>query len=286
MQTTYLKDYLAFHVKEIGTTEAQEMFRHFEDIFRNLGLAEFPPIRHEVPSFHPPVWAIPGSDGSEGQAPRDSMLKVPDGPSHETVRVMPFAFSDKWGSLPGPTKPQLKIDTDIDDKVSEGNLDSILKSSGTVKSPSCSQPRQNQYFRSVKIIRKRGPDGRIEETRTVRDGEGNEETVTTQTLGDGSCSVTTHEDKKGDSDTRDRLSEFGEAWMHPQVAPEIPQRIPIWRPEYLPKMEPLMPSAPLKDQEADTLYSKFFGPKPPLQENHWSSSENSNQSFLKRLLRW
>lgn len=27
-------------------TEAQDMFRHFEEIFGNMGLTEFPPLQH------------------------------------------------------------------------------------------------------------------------------------------------------------------------------------------------------------------------------------------------
>ncbi|CAH1796624.1 unnamed protein product [Owenia fusiformis] len=184
-------------------SETEDLFRHFEDMFKNMGLADFPP---------PPMLpgsVIPGPDGKPGrsQNPRDNMLKEPDAftddpnpdrskrpkvfepilPYKDTEPSnKPFFFRDvfkipKWGGV----HPRDKQDKDLDGEISSEDFDKIVaESKSNPKKIVPVQPEQpRSYFKSVSISTVRGPDGKLEQRRTVRDGAGNEETTVTRSLG-------------------------------------------------------------------------------------------------------
>lgn len=187
------------------------VFREMEEIFSQLGGWEEQQEsgRFGVPSIAPPPpqdRAEEGGRRSSGNPLRDFMLKSPDsdggGPSREPrgdgrpsyespgIPSLPFhgwtpfsKFNDIWRQ--GPQKhadDERKEDRDLDSAVSSGGLDQILTPPAG-QTPS--QPRTRSFFQSVTVTKVVKPDGSVEERRTVRDGQGNEETTVTRSGGSG-----------------------------------------------------------------------------------------------------
>uniref|UniRef100_A0A671PUB1 HCLS1-associated protein X-1-like n=1 Tax=Sinocyclocheilus anshuiensis TaxID=1608454 RepID=A0A671PUB1_9TELE len=162
-----------------------QIFRDMEEIFAGLGrFDEHHGFGHRGA---PPVEAPPqeGAEKGRGRAGssnpiRDFMLKSPDSspdtpdPSSHFPQWRPFSkFHDFWkDGLLRPKEVEKKEDGDLDSQVSSGGLDQIL-------TPAPSQPKIRSTFKSVSVTKVVRPDGTVEERRTVRDGEGNEETTVT-----------------------------------------------------------------------------------------------------------
>uniref|UniRef100_A0A673KU37 HCLS1-associated protein X-1-like n=1 Tax=Sinocyclocheilus rhinocerous TaxID=307959 RepID=A0A673KU37_9TELE len=160
-----------------------QIFRDMEEIFAGLGRFD---ERHGFGHRGAPsVEAPPPQEGAEkgrGQAGssnpiRDFMLKdssSPQDPSSRFPQWRPFSkFHDFWkDGLLRPKEGEKKEDGDLDSQVSSGGLDQIL-------TPAPSQPKIRSTFKSVSVTKVVRPDGTVEERRTVRDGEGNEETTVT-----------------------------------------------------------------------------------------------------------
>ncbi|XP_069549775.1 HCLS1-associated protein X-1 isoform X1 [Brachyistius frenatus] len=183
------------------------VFREMEEIFSQLGRWDGPPEsrRHGVPSTVPPPpqdRAERGGGTSSGNPLRDFMLKAARGdtrgpsreprsdswPSDESPEDPgpPFHFSkfnDMWRQGPHKSpKAERKEDQDLDSAVSSGGLDQILTPPAG-QAPS--QPWTRSFFHSVIVTKVVKPDGTVEERRTVRDGQGNEETTVTRSGGSG-----------------------------------------------------------------------------------------------------
>lgn len=190
-----------------------QVLREMEEMFSQLGRWDIQPeSRHfGVPSIMPPPHqdkAEKGGSGSSGNLLRDFMLKSADrdqvgphvGPSREPRNdgspsydspvfpsspfngLAPFSkFNDIWRQ--GPQKaPEVerREDRDLDSVVSSGGLDEILSPpAGQART----QPRTRSFFQSVTVTKVVKPDGTVEERRTVRDGQGNEETTVTRSGG-------------------------------------------------------------------------------------------------------
>ncbi|CAM4637752.1 unnamed protein product [Leuciscus chuanchicus] len=187
-----------------------QIFRDMEEIFAGLGRFD---ERHDfghrdVPSIEapPPQEGVEkGRSGSGSGNPfRDFMLKSPEsspynpplpppslapkdkdssspqGPSSPFPQWSPFSkFHDLWkDSLLRPKENEKKEDGDLDLQVSSGGLDQIL-------TPAPSQPKTRSFFKSISVTKVVRQDGTVEERRTVRDGEGNEETTVTISGGSG-----------------------------------------------------------------------------------------------------
>ncbi|XP_041931879.1 HCLS1-associated protein X-1 [Alosa sapidissima] len=181
-----------------------QILREMEDIFSELGRWEDRHGPFGMPSLeppHPPQGRGPcGESGDKNSSLRDFMLKCPDdrpspsgppppgappdshGPSPDSPfqRWSPFSkFHDSWrDGLFGAPLDTKKEDGDLDSQVSSGGLDQIL-------TPAPAQPRTRSFFQSVTVKKIVKPDGSVEETRTVRDGQGNEETTVTRSGGSG-----------------------------------------------------------------------------------------------------
>ncbi|KAJ8273542.1 hypothetical protein GJAV_G00102790 [Gymnothorax javanicus] len=170
------------------------VFREMEELFDQLGRWEQPPDFRNfgVPSVEaPPSQELDpeeGGAGARGRSLRDFMLKSPDSPPRcpsETPpsgsphpRWSPFPkFEDFWsgGVRRGGEDDSVREDRDLDSRVSSEGLDQILP-----PAPGPEQPKIRSYFQSVKVTKVVKPDGTVEETRTVRDGQGNEETTVTR----------------------------------------------------------------------------------------------------------
>ncbi|XP_056254750.1 HCLS1-associated protein X-1 [Seriola aureovittata] len=172
------------------------VLREMEEIFSQMGRWDGQPESGQfgVPSImQPPSQdkAEIGGGGSSGNPLRDFMLKTPDsglrGPQPGISREPridghPFSkFNDIWRR--GPQKApeeEHKGDRDLDSAVSSGGLDQILTPPAG-QAPN--QPRIRSFFQSVSITKVVKPDGTVEERRTVRDGQGNEETTVTRSGG-------------------------------------------------------------------------------------------------------
>lgn len=193
------------------------VLREMEEIFSQLGRWDGQPESGHfgVPSIMPPQdRAERGGGGSSGNPLRDFMLKSPDSnqqsgtsreptndgpPSYESqVPSSPFhgwtpfsKFNDIWKR--GPQKApeeECKEDRDLDSAVSSRGLDQILTPPA---SQAPSQPRTRSFFQSVTVTKVVKPDGTVEERRTVRDGQGNEETTVTRSGGPGTLEGPDHQ---------------------------------------------------------------------------------------------
>ncbi|XP_022108196.1 HCLS1-associated protein X-1-like isoform X2 [Acanthaster planci] len=186
--------------------ETQDMFRHFEEMFRNFGLSDFPPSVFSRTDQDP---SLPISS-PRYQTPRDEMLKHPD--SSQPSAPMP-RLSDKdrlqrdenkakdggpswhslWTTKPKwhwhmPTQPPAtppKEDRDLDDEVRGRKLDEILKAASppSSRNDNPAQPGHTSrpHFRSISVHTVRKPDGTIEQRRTETDADGNITTTVTTT---------------------------------------------------------------------------------------------------------
>uniref|UniRef100_A0A8C5F724 HCLS1 associated protein X-1 n=1 Tax=Gadus morhua TaxID=8049 RepID=A0A8C5F724_GADMO len=137
-----------------------------------------------------------GQRSSSGNALRDSMLKSQEDAIHrhrapavpprdEDTPSLPSSPFHGWSPFPKVRNQTMCIVTvevslclDLDSAVSSGGLDKILTPR---PSETPSQPRSRSYFQSVIVSKVVKPDGSVEERRTVRDGQGNEETTVTRT---------------------------------------------------------------------------------------------------------
>ncbi|XP_036394568.1 HCLS1-associated protein X-1-like [Megalops cyprinoides] len=169
-----------------------------------------PLMRHgDIPSIDFPLpQASPeqGERGASGNSLRDFMLKSPDSslPPPSSPSVTPGAPRDEGiPSSRSPTCPFhhwsafIKISEmwregfwkseEEKTKGEDGDVGSRfpLESQDQTPSPSKSQPKTKSVFTSVTVTRVVRPDGTVEERRTVRDSQGNEETTVTRSGGPG-----------------------------------------------------------------------------------------------------
>ncbi|XP_060760943.1 HCLS1-associated protein X-1 [Neoarius graeffei] len=177
------------------------ILQDMEDIFAGLGR-----FSHDVPCIEAVPQEKPEGSSSRGgrhrNSLRDFMLKNPDDSSHnspsvaprdmdpsspggQSVPTSPFhhwtpfsRFKDIWSAGPRQMEEERKEDGDLDSQVSSGGLDQIL-------TPAPSQPKTRSFFQSVTVTKVVRPDGTVEERRTVRDGQGNEETTVIRSGGPG-----------------------------------------------------------------------------------------------------
>ncbi|XP_056438175.1 HCLS1-associated protein X-1 [Gadus chalcogrammus] len=188
----------------------EEIFSHLSRFEEQHGTGPF-----DIPRIMPPSHEGSDNNGqrsSSGNALRDSMLKsqedaiqrhrapavpprdedTPSLPSSPFHGWSPFPkFNDIWTQGPKGRPEGRREDGDLDSAVSSGGLDKILTPR---PSETPSQPRSRSYFQSVIVSKVVKPDGSVEERRTVRDGQGNEETTVTRSGAQGSPAAPT----KGD----------------------------------------------------------------------------------------
>ncbi|KAF5888839.1 HCLS1-associated protein X-1 [Clarias magur] len=176
-----------------------QIFRDMEDIFAGLGR-----FGRDLPSSEPPPQENPDDrrKGGTGNPLREFMLKDPDDSARNSPYVAPryvdpstpggsgvprspfhdwtpfSRFKDTWSDRTRQHEEERKEDGDLDSQVSSGGLDQIL-------TPAPSQPRTRSFFKSVTVTKVVKPDGTVEERRTVRDGQGNEETTVIRSGGPG-----------------------------------------------------------------------------------------------------
>ncbi|KAM9434960.1 HCLS1-associated protein X-1 [Clarias gariepinus] len=176
-----------------------QILQDMEDIFAGLGR-----FGRDLPSIEAPPQEKPDDKrkGGTGNPLRDFMLKNPDDPARNLPSVAPrdvnpsspggsgvprspfsdwtpfSRFKDTWSERTRPREEERKEDGDLDSQVFSGGLDQIL-------TPTPSQPSMRSFFKSVTVTKVVKPDGTVEERRTVRDGQGNEETTVIRSGGPG-----------------------------------------------------------------------------------------------------
>ncbi|XP_033831455.1 HCLS1-associated protein X-1 [Periophthalmus magnuspinnatus] len=168
-----------------------QLLKEMEEMFSQMGRFDerSDPGYFGVPRITRPPSGSEGR-GSSGNPLRDFMLKSPDDlrpqqptqPREDIGPMPPFhgwtPFS-KFSDILRPRIPEeeRKEDRDLDSAVSAGCLDQILTPPAG-QTPQ--QPRTHSFFQSVVVTKVVKPDGSVEERRTVRDGQGNEETTVTR----------------------------------------------------------------------------------------------------------
>nr|XP_057903189.1 HCLS1-associated protein X-1 [Doryrhamphus excisus] len=211
------------------------VLREMEEMFSQLGRWESMPDSG-IPSITPPPQRDRPEKGRSGNPLRDFMLKSPNSdargtrqdssPFHESPQFptspfhgrTPFSkFNDVWGQRPqNVPEDQRREDRDLDSAVSSGGLDQILAPPAD-RMPSL--PRSRSFFQSVTVTKVMKPDGSVEERRTIRDGQGNEETTVTRSGGPTNQDGPDH-----------------------QTGPALPGA-----------------QSPFSDMRDDSFFSKFFG---------------------------
>ncbi|XP_066274441.1 HCLS1-associated protein X-1-like isoform X2 [Branchiostoma lanceolatum] len=246
-----------------------EMFHTFDELFRQLGTVEFPPL---PPPHRPGIEPPPSGPGHE-RSLRDRMLKepgaIPEGgssrseqprgeqprgeqPTPKRYPQFEAFWKNPFGQLPPspwenpPSSPQDKVDKDLDAQISSSDLDIILPR----QQPS-QPPRSRSFFKSITTTTIRGPDGKVEQRRTVRDGSGNEETVVTRNDGDQTHTVVTKRNPSGREETREEISDIDQGrssnpedrWPDHDLRP------------------PTLPGQPrLPDDNTASIFYNLFGP--------------------------
>ncbi|KAK7898902.1 hypothetical protein WMY93_019755 [Mugilogobius chulae] len=171
-----------------------QLLKEMEEMFSQMGRLDghSDPGFFGIPRIAPPPSGRGSSEGSSGNPLRDFMLKSPDdpqpqrptlprdepGPTHESPFHGWKPFS-RFGDILRPRVPEdeRKEDRDLDSAVSAGGLDQILPPPAA-QTPQL--PKTRSFFQSVVVTKVVKPDGTVEERRTVRDGQGNEETTVTR----------------------------------------------------------------------------------------------------------
>ncbi|XP_067395338.1 HCLS1-associated protein X-1 isoform X3 [Emydura macquarii macquarii] len=152
------------------------------------------------------------SEEEKRPALRDSMLKYPDSrrprispegpdPGKELGDGAGLATPDRrpfagLGEMQ-PASASPKEDKDLDSQVSSEGLETILRPG---------EPRARSYFQSVSVTTVMGPDGTMEERRTVQDSQGHRETVVTRRRGDQTFVTTTKEGREGKDCREEEIS--------------------------------------------------------------------------------
>ncbi|XP_071483181.1 HCLS1-associated protein X-1-like [Diadema antillarum] len=178
--------------------EMEEMFKHFDEMFRTFGLADFPSHFNEGIAQHPPNQQGPSSL-------RDQMLREPDGepredatsssqspaPQRAADRVPRLSWFDelKKGNLSKIVPLDADVETTSSAAKKDSDLDSAVKRRDVERPTRGEQtqrdvPQFRSYSRSVSIQTIRRADGTTETRRTEIDDKGNETTTVTTTPGE------------------------------------------------------------------------------------------------------
>ncbi|XP_021939868.1 uncharacterized protein LOC110839721 isoform X2 [Zootermopsis nevadensis] len=166
---------------------------------------------------HPPISQPDHYQGKQNL--RDSYLK----PKY-------WHNTHKSESIPESTRTERQLDDDLDDRVSAGQLDQILKDKPSIeKHEPCVQTHifGNSSFSTIIT----NSDGTVEHHCIVRDSKGNEEVTVTKQIGDKKYSVTTHTDSTGEKQQienfvnveKDDLDAFKKKWSKLHQNPQEPK---------------------------------------------------------------
>jgi len=187
-----------------------EMIANFDHVFRHFGAFELPPTELDPGDSNPAVPAFPVVPPQYGLTPRDKMLKHPDTvePRQPVEDSQPRWFGRLWSRPSRHHEPAVKEDTDLDESVRNGGFENILGESEIV--PHSPQRSSVLQWQSVSVRTHRTADGKLEETRTMVDGEGNKQTVVTRTMTGQTVRQTTKKNRSGETETTEDLVNMDE----------------------------------------------------------------------------
>jgi hypothetical protein len=203
-----------------------DMFAKFDNIFRGFGMPFEMPSVDRGPGEGNIFPALPPAEDRE-ITPRDKMLKRPDllppGDARTDDSSRGF-FGRLWSHPTWDRRTEIKQDEDVDDSVRSSGLNSLFddEEARMMKRPSL--PSHHSAFQSVSVHTYRGPDGKVEERRTMVDGRGNEQTIVTRSMDGRTVRQTTKRNKNGEQeviedlinmDEKDKDS-FEEKWRIPK----------------------------------------------------------------------
>lgn len=265
-------DSIFFHFQSDMQQHMEEMQQQMEDMMKNFGAVEF----SNVPHIQFPTTG-PSSSGSSGNL-RDDMLKSPNAPPVKSqlpseppaiIRPSPGqqdrSFFGAFG-LPRlrpifdpPDEP--KVDRDLDGKEAE-----VLKDLGNSRCTECPVPKDtpsNSFFsgHSVTVRSVQGPDGKMEQWRTVQDTSGRKEETCTRYVDGKMHTVTRKIDDKGNEEKIEEfknmdesdLSAFNKTWNTPEIDAS---------PSEHPANIMTIPQQPRSDSYLGNIFSKLFGFRP------------------------
>ncbi|CAC5408845.1 HAX1 [Mytilus coruscus] len=229
--------------------QMESMQREMEDMFQNFGAVEFFPgsqhpearnpqnprdqmlkdNEHKEEIFMQPCQPFAPESRTQ-QNPRDQMLKD----NEEKKESKPY-FIQPFTPFRSPFSPRLpatekREDSDVDGKLGVDDVAKLFDSPKSQPEFRMEQPKSYSYNRSFSFTTSRGPDGRVEQRKTVRDGDGNEEVTVTRSIGDQSHSFTIKKDKSGveekienfkNMDEKD-MDKFNRTWKS-QQQPSLPE---------------------------------------------------------------
>ncbi|KAK9310548.1 hypothetical protein QLX08_000127 [Tetragonisca angustula] len=108
---------------------------------------------------------------------------------------------------PNNDQMELKLDTDLDGRVSVDNFSNVWEE---CKKPKFETLRPTIIGRSVRKEYIRKPDGTIEQKQIIKDYEGNEETIVSHQIGDKIHTIITKIDKNGVETKTEDFSDISE----------------------------------------------------------------------------
>ncbi|XP_063229771.1 HCLS1-associated protein X-1-like isoform X2 [Bacillus rossius redtenbacheri] len=184
------------------------MFGHDDPMF---GMPALPP------PFAPEGSDVEGGKPGAGRSLRDLYLK----PGYD--------------ARPGLRARRDRRDSDLDDRIKNGELGPIIESLPGSSDPQPGGHKSGRY-RSIITFSTTRPDGGVEERRTIDNGNGKEETITRR-IGDKTYSVTTTTDSNGIQTRterlinvdKDNLNDFEKNW-HGGSAPGSESTSSTWFP--------------------------------------------------------
>ncbi|XP_014221220.1 HCLS1-associated protein X-1-like [Trichogramma pretiosum] len=246
-----------FEMTRFFETQMDDLMKSF---FGGFGLGNFGDRQFAIGPFEGSDNMLPPTvdDSKHKAGPRDEVLKP------QFVNPESHGFDNFSIQLPGENadpkrlredllKPSYQLpdgnqqDTDIDGKVNSDELAKVWKSPNNSVQPF--SPSRKSFFSafssSTQMIRR--PDGSVEQRKTVRDNEGNEEISVTRQIGNKLHTITTRKANDG-SETQsedivnmdeNELKSFDEKWQTLQ--------------------------SPLRESSQDDVpWYSFFGPYPKL----------------------
>lgn len=215
------------------------MMKHLDEVFRNFGLTEFPPLPH-VP--HGP--ALEGPE--EPLDLRDRMLKVPD-------YTEPFSWGSPMGPqfAPGPSQEMETPfrDTDLDAHVAASGIDSLLAPSEEALLP------QQRSWGSSSVHTFTSVNGKVEEKTVVTDPEGRQEVTVRRSLGDRSHTLMTRIRPDGAVDTEEHFVNMDEE--------DKAKFEDMWNKASSPEVCEIVPFTRGGDASYGSIFQKLFGFAPP-----------------------
>jgi len=214
-------------------TDPIEMHRFFEEqmdqVFKMFGFPRLENFFNNIPSIEGNNHSTQTGNDSE----RDPDIE-PTNPRDYFLKNEPI--------MPHYEDSTEKSDRDVDGILNIGDLNSVFKKSTDKKTYNQKKPFGETFFnQSVQVKTVRKPDGSLETRKTMRDSQGNKETIITQKQGDKEYTIIKRVDKNGKEEIEEIMVNMDE-----KDKPALKQS------------EHCESSAPFGAYFDNTMFDKFF----------------------------